>query len=183
MVSFTLKTRFLCILATFWLRSLRISFTPPPLFVPGIIGIWHRDLMACCGTFKGKGIQAMISLSKDGDSVTYIAQKMGYKVSRGSDTQGAANVRHLLKTLKKDGFVAMALDGPRGPAMEVKPGSPWLSKASGRPLWLVEVSYGAHLTLKTWDKFVVPLPFSKIRVQVKEADTTKMSKKYSSDTN
>jgi hypothetical protein len=61
----------------------------------------------------------------------------------------------------------MALDGPRGPALEVKQGSKWLAQSSGRPLWFVDVHYGAHITLKTWDKFVLPLPLTRIDIEIK----------------
>jgi len=71
-----------------------------------------------------------------------------------------------LKTLKAGQFVAMALDGPRGPAMQVKPGSLWLAQSADKPLWTTSVKYGKHFTLGTWDKFVVPLPLTTIDIEI-----------------
>ena len=51
--------------------------------------------------------------------------------------------------------------------LEVKPGSKWLAESSGTPLWHIVPHYGAHITLNTWDKFVVPLPLSSIDVEIK----------------
>ena len=160
------KLRFATFLATLWIRSLRIRFSAPPEYGPGIIGIWHRDLLANAAAFRGKGVHALISESSDGEIFARITEKLGYKLSRGSDTKGATNVRHLLRTLQNGGFVAMALDGPRGPALQVKPGSLWLAQRSGKPLWLVDVKYGKHLTLKTWDKFIIPLPMTSIDIRI-----------------
>ena len=101
------------------------------------------------------------------DLFATIVQNLGYSVIRGSSTHGATNVRHLLAPLREGHFVGMALDGPRGPALQVKQGSPWLAKSSGRPLWLIDAKYGAHITLKTWDKFVLPLPLTSIDIEIK----------------
>lgn len=155
---------FLCRL---WIKSLRVRIDTPEGYGPGILGVWHRDLVACGAAFRGMGVHALVSESGDGELLARTLTRLGYTVTRGSDTSGSQNVRHLVGTLRSGGYVGMALDGPRGPAHQVKPGSPWLSKVSGRPLWLVDVRYGAHFTLKTWDNFVVPLPMSSIDIEIK----------------
>ena len=163
----TFKVRLGAFLASLWVRSLRIKLSVPDNFAPGILGIWHKDLIASTAAFKNWGVHAFISESNDGDLFTMVAQKNGYAVTRGSDTHGSTNVRHVLSALKQGQFAGMALDGPRGPAEQVKPGSRWLSEKSGRPLWFVSVKYGPHITLKTWDKFILPLPLTSIDIQIK----------------
>lgn len=165
-MSSNLKTRLLAKLAAWWMRSLRIRVTFPQDFRPGILGLWHQDILASVATFKKQGVHILVSESGDGEFLTIAAQELGYKVSRGSDTHGSTNVRHLLTSLKQDVFAGMALDGPKGPARQVKPGSIWLSKSSGRPLWHIQPKYGAHIRLKTWDNFILPLPLSSIDVQI-----------------
>ncbi|GHV15241.1 hypothetical protein AGMMS49938_12960 [Fibrobacterales bacterium] len=56
----------------------------------------------------------------------------------------------------------MALDGPRGPAGVAKDGAAWLSSRSATPLMQVEVKYGWHISLNSWDKTKIPLPFSRV---------------------
>lgn len=163
----SLKSRILLILASLWVRSLRIRLHTPADYRPGVLGLWHRDLLASTACFKNKDVHVLISESKDGEFFAKLVTKLGYKVTRGSDSHGALNVRHLLRTLKEDGFVGMALDGPRGPALEVKPGSYWLAETANRPLWLIEPHYGPHFSLKSWDKFIVPLPMTAIDIQIK----------------
>ena len=161
------KVRLGAFLARTWIKSLRIRIHAPDTYSPGILGIWHKDLLAATAAFKGQGVHALISESEDGNLFASVAQALGYTVTRGSSTHGASNVRHLLKSLGEGRYAGMALDGPRGPAGEVKKGSIWLSKASGRPLWLVTAWYGRHITLNTWDKFVLPLPLTAIDIEIK----------------
>lgn len=161
------KAKIASLVVSLWLRTLRVRLETPEDYGPGILGIWHRDLLACCAAFKDLGVHALISESKDGELFSGTARHLGYKVTRGSDSHGALNVRHLLESLNAGKFAAMALDGPRGPAGVVKPGSLWLSRKSGRPLWKVQIQYGRHFTLHTWDRFVIPLPLSTIVVRIK----------------
>ena len=162
-----LKTKFLSKLGALWMRSLRIRLHTPEDFRPGVLGLWHRDLLASCAAFKDRGVHILVSKSGDGEILAQATADLGFEVTRGSDTEGSSNVRHLLRSLRSGKFTGMALDGPRGPALEVKPGSLWLAESSGTPLWHIVPHYGAHFTLNTWDKFVVPLPLSSIDVEIK----------------
>ena len=162
-----LKTKFFAKLGALWMRSLRIRLHTPEDFRPGVLGLWHRDLLASCAAFKDKGVHILVSKSDDGEILALATTSLGFEVTRGSDTEGPLNVRHILRSLRAGRFAGMALDGPRGPALEVKPGSKWLAESSGTPLWHIVPHYGAHITLNTWDKFVVPLPLSSIDVEIK----------------
>ncbi|MCQ2102843.1 MAG: DUF374 domain-containing protein [Fibrobacter sp.] len=167
MEKLSLKVRLGARLAALWLRSLRVHVHTPEDFGPGVLGLWHQDLLASTAAFKDRNVHVLVSESGDGAFFARCAQLLGYKVTRGSDTHGATNVRHLLDSMKAGAFTGMALDGPKGPAKNVKAGSLWLSKSSGRPLWLIKPSYGLHITLKTWDNFILPLPLSSIDIQIK----------------
>lgn len=155
---------FACML---WVKSLRVKLRLPEEYAPGVVGIWHRDLLASCAAFRGSGMHILVSESSDGDLFAHVARRLGYVVTRGSDSHGALNVRHLVRTLREGGLVGMALDGPRGPALQVKPGSLWLAEKAERPLWLVEARYGRHVRLKSWDNFVVPFPMTSIDIEIK----------------
>ena len=161
------KAKLASFVVSLWLRSLRVRLEVPEGYGPGVLGIWHRDLLACCAAFKDMGVHALISESRDGDFFSETAKRLGYKITRGSDSHGALNVRRLLESLNAKQFVGMALDGPHGPAGIAKPGSHWLSRKSGCPLWEIQVQYGRHFALHSWDKFVVPLPMTTIVVRIK----------------
>ena len=155
------------LVGSIWMRSLRIRLKVPEDFRPGILGLWHKDLLASCAAFKDKNVHILVSESSDGELFAQAAKRLHYEVTRGSDTHGATNVRHLLKSLKENRFVGMALDGPHGPALQVKPGSLWLSKASGQPIWLFCIKYGKHFCLNGWDNFIIPLPLTAIDIEIK----------------
>lgn len=161
------KVKLAFFLASLWIKSLRIKLKTPDYFSPGILGIWHRDLLAATAAFKNWGVHAFISESGDGEIFATLAQQFGYIVTRGSSSHGASNIRHILDALQQGHFAGMALDGPRGPALQIKPGSLWLFQKSNRPLWMVSARYGAHFTLKTWDKFILPLPLTSIDIEIK----------------
>ena len=119
-----IKVNLAALLGELWMRSLRVRIDAPADFGPGILGCWHRDLLASFAAFKGRGVHALVSESGDGEFLARAIARMGFRVSRGSDTHGSLNVRHLVQTLKEGGTVGVALDGPRGPALQVKPGAP-----------------------------------------------------------
>lgn len=163
----SLKVRIAAKIAELWLRSLRIKLHLPKDFRPGVLGLWHKDVLASVATFKDKNVHILVSQSEDGEFLALTAENLGFKVARGSDTHGSSNVRHVLKSLQKGKFAGMALDGPRGPALKAKPGSKWLADSSQKPLWHIQPRYGAHIRLKTWDKMILPLPLSSIDIRIK----------------
>ena len=162
-----LKKRFFCKIAELWLRSLRISFENADSTISsGIIALWHRDLFAATAGFHHRGIAAFISPSADGDVLAQIAKDLGYQVIRGSSNEKSLAIRKILPLLKKGTLCAMVLDGPQGPAEIEKPGTRWLANKAGVPIWKVRIHYGAHISLSSWDKAVIPLPLSKLTMSL-----------------
>ena len=163
----SLKKRFFCKFIELWLRSLRISWgNSVDTSVPGVLALWHADLFAATAAFRKSGFVAFISPSTDGEMLAKIALDLGYKVVRGSSSENSLEIRNALKRLKQGHSCAMALDGPKGPAGIEKPGTRWLAKQANVPIWKVNVHYGAHLTLHSWDKAKIPLPLSKLTISI-----------------
>jgi len=82
---------------------------------------------------------------------------------RGSSSRGGAGaLRGLLKALKKGNCALMAVDGPRGPRGEVKPGIVYLARRTGVPVYPVSVavSRGRRLA-RAWDQFLLPGPWAR----------------------
>lgn len=111
--------------------------------------------------YRDLKINAFISQHRDGELLARTLIRFGYEVVRGSSTRGGfEGMRDLLRVLKRGHDVALAPDGPRGPAQIVSPGVIAMARLSGRPIR--PVAYGAKWAFraKSWDKFMVPLPFS-----------------------
>jgi hypothetical protein len=88
-------------------------------------------------------------------------------VIRGSSTAtGARALRDYYEALVKEGVSPVITpDGPRGPRFQFKPGAILLAQMSGRPI--LPLAYAASRAwLIKWDKFVLPVPFSRIAIAV-----------------
>jgi lysophospholipid acyltransferase (LPLAT)-like uncharacterized protein len=65
----------------------------------------------------------------------------------------------------REGFdLAITPDGPRGPAESVQRGIFFLSEKSRSPIVPIGVAAHPARRLSSWDRFVVPLPFSRVSV-------------------
>jgi lysophospholipid acyltransferase (LPLAT)-like uncharacterized protein len=125
---------------------------------------WHSRLLGLCYTHRNRNIGIMVSKSFDGEWIARVVRKLGYRVFRGSASRDGA--RALLEMMKeKDGDLALTVDGPRGPALKVKPGAVTLAAHTGLPI--VPITYVAANAwlLNSWDRFILPKPFSKITVR------------------
>lgn len=98
-----------------------------------------------------------------------IVRALGGEVIRGSSTHtGARALRDYYQALAHEGVSpAITPDGPRGPPWKFKPGAVLLAQLSGRPI--IPLSYAAsHAWKIKWDRFVIPMPFSRIVIAVGE---------------
>src|SRR4029077_3847860 len=108
---------------------------------------------------------ALISPSRDGDYLTQAIQLFGFGVVRGSSSRmGATALLQLSEVLSSGGDVVITPDGPRGPVYELGPGLVFLAQKTGAAILPMNLEYSSCWRLKNWDRFIIPRPFSKIRV-------------------
>jgi hypothetical protein len=90
--------------------------------------------------------------------------KLGGHVIRGSSTHtGAKALKDYYQTIVKEQVSpALTPDGPRGPMHEFKPGAIMLAQLSGRPILPISIAASRKWTFDTWDRFELPLPFSRV---------------------
>jgi lysophospholipid acyltransferase (LPLAT)-like uncharacterized protein len=133
---------------------------------------WHQHQLYC-GKFlieqRGRGLTAgwLISPSVDGELGAMLVRRLGAAVIRGSSTHtGARALRDYYHALVKDNVSPVITpDGPRGPRFKFKPGALLLAQMSGRAI--LPMSYAASRAwLIKWDKFVIPMPFSRIVIAI-----------------
>ena len=62
--------------------------------------------------------------------------------------------------------VVITPDGPRGPAYELGAGIIFLAQKSGAAVLPVNMEYSTCWRIKSWDRFIIPRPFSKVRVMI-----------------
>lgn len=123
----------------------------------------HGELLPLTLAFADRGIAGMVSRSRDGERLAGVLGRLGYRVVRGSSSRGG--VKALLEGARSDGSVALAVDGPRGPAGVAKPGAAWLAVERRLPVACVRAHCDLAWRAGSWDRFMVPLPFARIRVE------------------
>lgn len=156
-------------LGRLWMRSWRLRWpSGEPLPEKGVLVLWHEHLPACIPAFARKRIGVLISRSADGSLAAEACGRLGYRVFRGSTSQGGlSGMKALARGLHEHGGLAgMALDGPRGPRRTPRAGSLWLAGHACIPVFPIAVRAAWALRLRTWDRCLLPLPFSKVEVKV-----------------
>jgi lysophospholipid acyltransferase (LPLAT)-like uncharacterized protein len=157
-----------------WARTLRLQVEDPNGVValvrnqPVIFAIWHNRLLMLPRvfdpTFPTRQSYGLISASRDGDLIAKFIERSGYGTIRGSSSRkGVIALRQLVDTLAADGNVLVTPDGPRGPVYQASQGIVFLAQKSGAPVVPIHMEYSRCSRLKSWDRFVVPWPFAKLR--------------------
>lgn len=131
--------------------------------------LWHNRLLIFPLVlrlfFPNRQGAALISASRDGDLLSDAIHRFDYDVVRGSSSKlGATALLQLGDVLARRGDVVITPDGPRGPAYELGPGIIFLAQKTGAAVLPINMEYSSCWRVKSWDRFIVPRPFSKVRV-------------------
>lgn len=132
---------------------------------PVIFASLHRDIIPAILYVRSARPYLLVSASPDGEILVRCLQGAGYRFVRGAtgENGGRAFVR-LLQCLRDQQNLGLAVDGPRGPYGTIHDGVLHLARRSGAPI-LPLVAAAAHArVLATWDRTVVPYPFSAVTV-------------------
>ena len=130
--------------------------------VQGLYIFWHDQQLAAMWHYRRRGACALISRHRDGEYIARVAQSLGIRTVRGSSTRGGSAALKELVDLARAGWaVALTPDGPRGPRHRVKPGILYLAQRTGLPIRGLAIGFSSFWTLRTWDRFRVPKPFSR----------------------
>jgi lysophospholipid acyltransferase (LPLAT)-like uncharacterized protein len=112
--------------------------------------------------YPEKAATILISQHRDGEYISRIAEVLGYHVIRGSATRGGVRAfKQMIRALKDGMNLVITPDGPKGPRGKVKSGVIELAKLTGAPIVPVTFSAAHRRFLKSWDAFLLPLPFSR----------------------
>jgi lysophospholipid acyltransferase (LPLAT)-like uncharacterized protein len=159
-----------------WARTLRLQVDDPENVVgfvrerPVIFAIWHNRLLMLPRVFDpcfpSRQSLGLISASRDGDLVATLIERSGYGTVRGSSSRkGVIALRQLVDSLAAGMNVLITPDGPRGPVYETSPGVVFLAQKTGAPVVPIHLEYSSCWRLKSWDRFVVPHPFARLRAR------------------
>jgi lysophospholipid acyltransferase (LPLAT)-like uncharacterized protein len=128
-----------------------------------IYAFWHQRQVYFTWTHRGVGAAVLVSKSKDGEMIAETMRLSRIDAVRGSSSRGgAAAAREMVEVLRSGLDVGITPDGPKGPPRRVKEGALRIAQLSGAPLVPIGNALSRRLVLeKAWDRFHVPLPFSR----------------------
>ncbi len=133
---------------------------------PLVASFWHSCIIPATYIWRGMGIRVMSSFSYDGEYMGRIIKKFGFVPVKGSSSRNPVRALLGLRRALEEGWtVAFTLDGPRGPRHKVKPGPVGLGRSTGLPLTAFHVGIEKAWVLNSWDRMMIPKPFSRALVR------------------
>lgn len=137
---------------------------------PLIFAYWHNRMLAVPVIYlrhyrSRKGAMVLVSRNRDAKLIGDTMARFKIGVARGSSSRGGASALMELTKCLSDGLdVNITPDGPRGPRYKLGPGIIFLAQKTGASIMPIHIEYGRCIRFKSWDGFMVPLPFSKVEV-------------------
>lgn len=132
---------------------------------PEIYCFWHQCVLPCTLYFRNSGAVILVSRSFDGELITRVLRLFGFDTVRGSSSRGASEGLLGLTRVIQSGHTAIfTADGPRGPIYQTKMGPIKLAQATGAPIGAFHLEPKRAWTMRSWDRFLVPKPFTRICV-------------------
>jgi lysophospholipid acyltransferase (LPLAT)-like uncharacterized protein len=127
-----------------------------------IHAFWHGHLLLMPLAYPGRRMAIMISEHRDGEYIALTMERFGHRTVRGSTTSGGvAALRGAVKLAREGYDLGFTPDGPRGPRHEAQAGVVMAARLSRLPIVPVSFACSSAKVLQSWDRFVVPRPFSR----------------------
>lgn len=176
-----LAARLAALLVRLWTATLHLQVSPATrqLFAhenqPTLFAVWHNRLfiaVAMSRTLRPhRSLHNLISASKDGAWLTAFFESLGISAVRGSSSRGGREAAAAMVDLLRAGHdTGITPDGPRGPIYEFKPGALIIARRSRSRLVLIGAHYSHAWTLRSWDRFLIPHPFSRVHIHAESVD-------------
>jgi lysophospholipid acyltransferase (LPLAT)-like uncharacterized protein len=130
-----------------------------------IYAFWHGHLLYLMYRYRGSGAYIMVSQSQDGELLSRILRRFGLPTIRGSSSRGGwRSLRALVQLVRNGASAAIAPDGPRGPRHHAQSGIIALARLAEVPILPVAVGARWKVEFQSWDRFLLPLPGSRVVV-------------------
>jgi lysophospholipid acyltransferase (LPLAT)-like uncharacterized protein len=158
-----------CVSLTWRFEEIAVEGVTPLIFGLGagarIFCFWHQCVLPCTVYYRRTHATILISRSFDGELITRILELFGFHAVRGSSSRGAKEgLLGLAHVIEGGGPAIFTADGPRGPIYRTKMGPIKLAQMTGAPIGSFHLEPEHAWTVRSWDRFLVPKPFTRIVV-------------------
>ncbi len=159
-----------------WGRTLRFEVDAASLAhltksdEPAAVVLWHNRLFLSAEMFRRyrtkRRVYGLVSASKDGAWLAAFYRLIGiYPVRGSSSNNGREAARILIEVMREGHDIGITPDGPRGPMYTVEPGVLVVTRRNNAPMLIFGAEFSTAWRLKSWDRFYIPAPFSKITMR------------------
>jgi lysophospholipid acyltransferase (LPLAT)-like uncharacterized protein len=132
---------------------------------------WHENMFPLLFTYRGRKAGVIVSPSRDGELMSRVLKLFGFKVFRGdTKSHGSRALMKLIKYGNKGFEIAITPDGPKGPRRKAKMGTFLIAKRTDIPILAIRVKADRAFRFSSWDKLMLPYPFSRITIELNEFD-------------
>lgn len=124
-----------------------------------IYALWHGRMWLLAARYPVRGVGILVSLSEDGELISRVLRRLDLVPIRGSSSRGGEEaLRELTQWVRGGHSVALTPDGPRGPRHVTRMGAVALAARTGVPIHPLGAAASRAWTLRSWDRFQVPVP-------------------------
>ncbi len=129
--------------------------------VPLVYALWHGRMVLPILAHRHQGIVTMASRSRDGEIIARWLTRNGIIPARGSTGKGGSTaLQEMIDRVREGHPAALTVDGPKGPPRVVQPGVLRLARETGAWVLPHTGSCTRPVFLRSWDRYLVPRPFS-----------------------
>ncbi len=134
-----------------------------------LYSFWHENILVPAYQFRDQNISVLISRHADGQMIARAVERLGFTTVRGSSTRGGVEAIKGMVRTSRNQHIAITPDGPKGPRRRVQVGVAFIASRSGQEVVTFGVGYASAWRLKSWDRFVLPVPFGKVILMTGQA--------------
>ena len=127
-----------------------------------IMAAWHGRMLLPIYHLRNRNITSLVSFHRDGELITRVVTRLGYIIRRGSPRKGGREgFLTMSKDIREGRAVSIFPDGPTGPRYNLRDGVIHLSRLTGAPIFPLTFAAQPAWRVKSWDRFMIPKPFSR----------------------
>jgi lysophospholipid acyltransferase (LPLAT)-like uncharacterized protein len=126
-----------------------------------LYAFWHEHMLLPACRYPIPDLHVLISTHSDGQLITDIVHRLGLKTIRGSTTRGGSEALRQFLRISRESHIVLTPDGPQGPRRVLQQGVVYLASRTGLPIVPVAFAHRRAWRAKSWDRFVLPLPFGR----------------------